>query len=188
MKMKGDLIMKPSRLLGFLDLALGGALFLSGIYVLSHPREGLAGVSLFYGILAVGTGIVDLIFYFKMERRTGFGPAAALVTGILSLLAGVLLLFQPAAGVLSLAILFPLWFVAHCISELARLPLIRWSAGKGYYYFSLIINIIGLVLGIIMLAFPAACVLSLPWIAGIYLLLLGLHSVVLGMEKIISNW
>ena len=131
---------------------------------------------------------MDLIFYFKMERRTGFGPAAALVTGILSLLAGILLLLQPAAGGLSLAILFPLWFVAHCISELARLPLIRWSAGKGYYYFSLIINIIGLVLGIIMLAFPAACVLSLPWIAGIYLLLLGLHSVVLGMEKIISNW
>lgn len=84
--------MKPSRLLGFLDLALGGALFLSGIYVLSHPREGLAGVTLFYGILAVGTGIVDLIFYFKIERRTGFGPAAALVTGILSLLAGILLL------------------------------------------------------------------------------------------------
>ena len=34
MKMKGDLIMKPSRLLGFLDLALGGALFLSGIYTI----------------------------------------------------------------------------------------------------------------------------------------------------------
>lgn len=180
--------MRPSRLLGFLDLILGIVLFLSGIYVLSHPLEGLAGVTIFYGILAAGTGIVDLIFYFKMERRTGFGPVAALVTGILSLLAGVLLLLQPAAGSLSLVILFPLWFVAHCISELARLPLIRWTAGKGYYYFSLIINIMGLILGVIMLAFPAASVLSLPWIAGIYLLLLGLHSVVLGLEKVISNW
>lgn len=179
--------MRNQRTLGILDLILGILFFLAGLHAFTHPMSALTGVTLLYGLLAVITGVVDVVFYVKMERRTGFGPVTALVAGILSIFTGVLVLLQPAAGSISLAILFPIWFIAHCISELARLPLIRWTAGAGYYYFTLTINVIGLIVGLMMLFSPALSMLSLPWMAGVYLLLLGLNSIVLGIQKLISR-
>ena len=172
--------MKNQRMLGVLDLILGILLFLAGFHALTHPMSALAGVVVFYGLLAVITGIVDVVFYVKMERRTGFGPVVALVSGILSIFTGILVLTRPAAGGISLAILLPIWFISHCISELARLPLLRWTSGTRYYYFTLIV-------GLMMLFSPGLSILSLPWMAGIYLLLLGLNSIVLGLQKLISR-
>ena len=45
----------------------------------------------------------------------------------------------------------PIWFIAHCISELTRTNLIRLIGNPFYYYFSLILNILGLVLGFVMI-------------------------------------
>lgn len=179
--------MKNRRALGILDLILGILLFLAGLYALRHPLTALAGVVVFYGILAVATGIVDIVFYARMEQRTGFGPVTALIAGIFSIFTGILLLLRPGAGGLSLAILFPIWFIAHCISELARLPLLRWNGGRVAYWFSLVINILGLLLGLLMLVSPALSLFSLPWMAGLYLLLLGVNSIVLGIQNIISH-
>ena len=185
--LKEVLLMRNQRTLGVLDLILGVLLFFAGLHAVTHPWSALAGVTLFYGLLAILTGIVDVIFYVKLERRTGFGPAAALVTGILSILTGILVLAQPAVGSVSLAILFPVWFIAHCISGLTRLPLIRWTAGNGYYYFALAVNVIGLMIGLMMLCSPLLSMLSLPWMAGICLLLLGISSIVFGIQKLISR-
>ena len=179
--------MKTQRTLGILDLILGILLVAAGIYALTHPLDALTGMTLAYGILAVITGIVDIAFYVKMERRTGFGPVTALISGIFSILMGILLWVQPLAGTISLTLLFPLWFLAHCISQLARLPLLRWSAGNGYYYFSLTVNILGLIAGILMLFSPVLSAVSLPWLIGLYLLLLGINSIVLGLQNITSH-
>ncbi len=52
-----------------------------------------------YGIVAVVIGsIVDIVFYVRTERHSGFGPTVALVTGILGVMSGVMLLAYPTAG------------------------------------------------------------------------------------------
>ena len=47
---------------------------------------------------------------------------------------------SPGTGSWAMAVLFPLWFIAHCISRLTHLPVIRLTVGTGYYYFSLIVK------------------------------------------------
>ena len=49
-----------------------------------------------------------------MEQHMGFGPTISLISGILSVLAGMILLVHPAAGKWALALLLPMWFIAHC--------------------------------------------------------------------------
>ena len=93
--------MKRQRAMGILGLILGIFLLFAGIYALSHPRTTFAGMTVFYGVLAVFTGIVDIVFYARMDRSTGFGPVTALISGVLSIAAGVMLLFHPAAGGIS---------------------------------------------------------------------------------------
>lgn len=180
------IFMKKQRVMGILSLILGIFLLFAGIYALSHLRTTFAGMTVFYGVLAVFTGIVDIVSCAKMDYSTGFVPVIGLASGAFSIAAGVMLLFHPAAGGISLMILFPIWFIAHCVSELARLPYIRYERGEGYYIFALAVNIIGLILGAMLLFSPFLSLFSLPVITGVYLVLLGIDSIVLGVQNIVQ--
>ena len=91
---------------GWLELIEGILLILLGIYTLCNPGGMLRGITFAYGFLAVITGISDIVFYAKTERYIGFGPTIALVTGILSLLAGLMLLSKLLRKTKSLGLYF----------------------------------------------------------------------------------
>ena len=152
------------------------------------PDGTLTVVVVVYGLIAVITGICDIVFYMKMEQHMGFGPTISLVSGILSVMAGIMLIVYLDAGKWILTLLFPIWFIAHCISRLSHLNVVRIAAGRFYYYFSLIVNILGLVLGVCMLINPVVSLLSFGVIIGIYLILLGLDNIVMAVSDMGSKW
>ena len=172
---------------GWLELIEGILLILLGIYTLVNPGNMIRGVTFVYGILAVITGISDIVFYAKTERYIGFGPTIALVTGILSLLAGLMLLMYPNAGELIMTLLLPIWFIAHSVSRLTHIPLVR-LAGKFYYYFTLIVNILGIILGCLMIIWPWVALFSTGFIIGGYLILLGIDCVVMACSNMDAGW
>lgn len=180
--------MKHRSKYGWMELIVGILLIVLGIFTFLQPESVLTGTVLVYGVLALITGIADIVFYVKMEHHTGIGPVVALVSGILSVLAGLLVMVYPGAAIWALAIFFPLWFIMHCISHLTHLEIIRYVAGNGYYYFSLIINIIGLVLGFLMLLQPTITFLSMGFLIGSYLILLGIDSLVLAFSDVGYKW
>ena len=94
-----------------------------------------------------------------------------------------MLLLFPGAGMVVLTVLFPIWFIAHCISRLVHLGHIRYVAGKGIYYFSLVVNIIGLILGFIMFLRPLFTLTAIGCLAGIYLILLGIDAIVIALSR-----
>ena len=111
----------------------------------------------------------------------GWNFYATLVTGIPSLIAGALLLLRPVLGTWVMVWSFPLWFITHCIFSLGSLDLVRMTAGPVYYYFSLIINIIGLILGVFMILNPWAAWFSLSVLIGCYLLIVGIEGIVMAL-------
>ncbi len=134
-----------------------------------------------------------------MRRRSGFGWLE-LITGILLIILGIFTFVRPfralssfviayglpvypSAGQWALSLLFPIWFIAHCISRLTQLDRIRFAAGNAVYYVTLIINLIGLILGFMMVLMPRFSLISVSYVAGIYLLLLGIDSVVLAFSR-----
>lgn len=173
---------------GWFELIVGILLIILGVFTFVKPGSVLTGVVIIYGILAVITGISDIAFYVRMEQHIGFGPTVSLISGILSVMAGMMLLVYPNAGKWILALLLPIWFIAHCISRLSHLNIVRYTAGNFYYYFSLIMNILGLVLGFLMLFQPAVSILSFGMIIGIYLILLGIDSIIVALSKLGAGW
>lgn len=168
---------------GWLELVIGVLLIALGILTFAKPELVLTSMVFVYGISAVVMGISDIILYIQVERYTGFGPTLSLVSGILSVMAGVMLVVYPRTGVLVLTVLFPIWFIAHCISRLAHLNHIRFVAGNGIFYFTLIIHIIGLILGFLMLLSPVLTLTTIRYLAGIYLILLGIDSLVVAFSR-----
>lgn len=162
---------------GWLELILGVLLILLGVCAFVDPGLALTGLIFVYGITAVVMGVADIILYIQVERYIGLGPVISLISGILSVMSGVTLLVYPGAGALVLTLLFPIWFIAHCISRLSHLNHIHLIAGNGMYYVTLVINIIGLILGFVMLLSPLLALSAVHYVASAYLVLLGIDSV-----------
>ena len=70
------------------------------------------------------------MLYVRVDKHLGFGPTVSLISGILSVMAGAMLLVYPNAGKWVLSLLFPIWFIAHCLSRLSHLNTIRFIAGN----------------------------------------------------------
>lgn len=174
--------------LEWLEIVQGILLILLGIYTLLRPEGMITGIVVIYGILAVIMGIADIVLYIRVEQNIGFGPVVSLISGILSVMSGLMLLIFPGAGKAVLSLLFPIWFIAHCISRLSHLNTIRIIAGNFYYYFTLIVNIIGIVLGFLMIVFPWVSILSMGWLIGAYLIIFGIDCLVMAIGKPGSRW
>ena len=115
----------------------------------------------------------------------------SLISGILSVMCGIMLLANPNVGKWALIILLPVWFIAHCISGLTRVNFIRLVGNSFYYYFSLILNILGLVLGFIMLFSPAMSFLTIrviSYMVAVYLILFGIESIIAAFARRNTDW
>ena len=168
---------------GWLELAIGVILIVLGVLAFAKPDLALTSLVFAYGAAAVVMGVADIILYIQVERYPGFGPVLALISGILSVMSGVMLVVYPRTGVVVLTVLFPIWFIAHCISRLAHLGHIRFVGGNGLYYFILAVNIIGLILGFLMLMSPFLTLTTIRYFASLYLILLGIDSVVMALSR-----
>ena len=168
---------------GWLELVIGALLIVLGIWAFLDPDLALTGMVAAFGLAAVAMGVADILLYIQVERFTGLGPVLSLVSGIMSVMSGIMLLAYPKAGVLALTLLFPIWFIAHCISRLAHLHHIRFVAGRTMYTFTLIINVIGLILGFLMFFRPLFTLSALRCFAGAYLILLGVDGVVTAVSR-----
>lgn len=166
---------------GWLELIIGIALVLLGIWALVDPVMALKGMAFVYGVVAVVMGVADILLYIQVERYTGLGPMVSLIAGILSVMSGIMLLVYPQMGAMALALLFPIWFIAHCISRLTQVNHIRLVSGDGMYYFTLVINIIGLILGCMMFFSPLLTLSYIRLFASTYLILLGVDSILMAV-------
>lgn len=172
---------------GWFDLMLGILLTVLGLFTIANPSAAFSWLLAGYSIVAIITGIVDILFYCRMRKFAGVSHMFSLATGIISIAAGILILFHPIIGKTIFAFLFAAWFIAHCISRLFHIAIIRKITGKRYYIFALVLNILGLMFGVYILFNPALSAAALGWLAGWYLLLAGIASIVEAFSAIGGN-
>ncbi|HIV46754.1 MAG TPA: DUF308 domain-containing protein [Candidatus Acutalibacter stercorigallinarum] len=161
------------------ELIAGIVMIALGVASLARPSLAVTGLVYAYGAAGVIVGVADILRYIRVERYTGFGPMVSLVAGVLSVMAGVVILVNPRVGMAVFSLLFALWFITHCISRLASLSWLRFVAGRGAYYAAVVLNLIGLVLGVLLVVLPTASLLALGYLAGVYLIVLGVESLVM---------
>ena len=163
---------------GWLELIEGILLIILGALAIASPGGILRWITIFYGVMAIVTGITDIIFYAKSERYIGFAPCVSLAAGVISVITGLALMAYPHIGELVVTLLLPLWFIAHSVSKLCHLRFIRSLYRGRYFYVSLVINVIGLVVGVLMIFWPQIALFSVGFLIGTYLIILGIDSVI----------
>ena len=118
---------------------------------------------------------------------------ALLLTGVNLLLRGVSMLFQiylsgqiGAGGIGLLQLILTVGSFAMTVG-LAGLRTVRLLASRFTYWFTLVMNVLGLALGVMMLAQPWVSLLSLEYLVSFYLMLLGVDCIILACSRLGSR-
>lgn len=160
-----------------------GALILGILFVLTSlisfqdPAGNLVAIVIFFAIFAIIKGIFEIFVRNRMKELTGYKSYAPIVLGVIDILIGVYFLFNLTIGVAALPFVFAIWFIVDSIFGLFTLDLAK-SASTGYFWFALIVDILGIILGIILLANPLSSALTLSFLVGFYFMIFGITNII----------
>jgi uncharacterized membrane protein HdeD (DUF308 family) len=154
---------------GFLALALG-------VSVLSWPHLTLAILILGFAVYAIGDGL----FAITLAVSGAHGKERAWPTfleGLLSLVAGLFVLFAPATASKLVFLCIGVWAIATGLLQLVEAPE-RRREGASQTLLA-VSGIVRVLLGVMLLARPHAGLLALVWLVAVYaftegILMLGL--------------
>jgi uncharacterized membrane protein HdeD (DUF308 family) len=160
---------------------------LFGIVALIAPGAALTGIAVVYAAYAIVDGIMAVGHAIR-KRRTDKTWGWLLVQGVLSLLAGIVILaFPAAAGVVGG--FFVLWtiVVLSVVHGVVGMVSAEGAAnderGKGWGVASAVLSVLfAVVLAVMLWTNPGATVLGLIWVVGVYAIVFGVMLVVTAVQ------
>jgi uncharacterized membrane protein HdeD (DUF308 family) len=155
-------------------LVRGIAAILFGILALVWPKLTLYVLVLLFGVFAVITGITAVAAALRNTEEQGWG--LLLFEGILGILAGAIALVWPGITALAFLYLLAAWAILTGILELVAPLSFPMSGGRALLM--VLTGVVSIVFGILIAAQPAAGLLAVVWLIGVYAIVLGIMYIV----------
>ena len=123
-------------------------------------------------------GIVWLSMHAGFHRI--FGPSwTTMISGIFDLVVGIFFLANNQLGALTISYLVAIWFIVDSVIGIVFAWHLRFFETGWYFFFNLLLNILGLVLGVMLLFQPEVAGLSTIWLIAVYMMVFGINEIVL---------
>ena len=133
----------------------------------------------FVGIYMLIDGMVMLISGFG-DQPAGQSRWPLIVVGILGLLAGLIILWNPALGGLSLTVVIAAWAIVTGILEIIAAIRLREEIDNEWWL--IITGILAIIFGILVFQNVLAGILTIAFIFGIFAILAGILSIALAFR------
>lgn len=159
------------------SLLIGILFVIAALFVFRDPTVALVSIAWFIGVVAIIDGIYLIFFRSKLKNLVGYHSTALMVVGILDVLFGIVILFNLGGSIVALPIVFAIWFIADSVVGLMTAGVSK-AVSSGYYWFTIIINILGIIVGVMLLTNIAASALTLAFLVGFYLMWFGIIRIV----------
>jgi len=154
------------------DYVPGIAFLVVGVLALTEPLLASLAAGIYLGAIFCVGGVFTLVAGFANIRHRG--GWIGVVLGLLALITGAIVLYNPVAGAVSIVWVIGAWFAVGGLFELAMAFGIR--AGRGWLIF---VGIVNLLLGGFVLSLPPADAFAfLGYLVGISFLCRGMWSLV----------
>ncbi|GAK48512.1 hypothetical protein LOSG293_340160 [Secundilactobacillus oryzae JCM 18671] len=159
-----------------------GVLFIVAAFaLLSAPKVSAIVLAFLMAVMAILSGLTTLAAYTKLRDYVNGRAIVALIIGILDILIGLVFLFDYQSAIVTLGYLFGLWFIFDSVERLLVISHIRQRSS--FYWISLILNILGLVAGILVFIHPWVAVLSINFMIVAYLLIFGVNAILVAFAR-----
>jgi uncharacterized membrane protein HdeD (DUF308 family) len=147
---------------------------LGGLFV-AQPGLSLATIILLLGIFVIVYGVALLVAGL-MGRTESRGWSVAV--GILAVIFGIVVFAWPGATSLAILYVFAAWAIISGLADIAHAFMSGLSGGQRVWL--VIIGLLGIAVGVVFFVHPVSGIVALLWLAGIYLIVLGVLRIIAG--------
>jgi uncharacterized membrane protein HdeD (DUF308 family) len=161
---------------GFL-IFLGIVTVIFGFVAIASPLITGVAVAVFVGFLLLGSSVAQIIHAFKSKQwGTGFWGT---VIGVLGVVAGLLMIFRPIVGLVTMTMLLATYFLVDGVSEIIAAFRIKPDQGWGWVFVN---GIIAIMLGFMLWRqWPISGAWAIGLLVGIHILITGWSMIILGV-------
>ena len=159
-----------------LVVVMGALSIILGVLAMFYPGATIVTVSIFFAAWLFVSGVFSLIGSFTRDGDTGSRVLTAIV-GVLSIIVGWALLRTPFQSVeVFIFVLGIFWLVQGIMTFVAAFA---QKEGRNWRILS---GILGIIAGVIILTYPISSAVTLAFIGGIWLVILGITQVIAGFQ------
>lgn len=148
-----------------------------GLVLLIWPAATILVVVVTLGLLWILDGVISIVDGFR--NRAQKGAWFRILFGILSVIAGVILVSSPISSAMLLFVFAGVWAVifgiAFAIGSFAAKPTPGWGA-------ALVVSLLTIGVGVLMLTLSFETAVVLKWVVGLYAIGVGVVLVLLGFQ------
>ncbi|NUI81773.1 DUF308 domain-containing protein [Staphylococcus borealis] len=158
------------------SLIMGTLLLIVAVIIFSYPVKNFYTLTWLIGLFILINGVIQLLFRRAARAVAGSGTGLIMVIGIIDIIFGLLVMFNVGASSTFFIFMFAAWFIVSSIIGL--LTISKQSRLKGL---SIIVNILGLLLGMILLFNPMMGMILVSTMIAITFAILGVNYVIDGL-------
>ena len=161
-----------------LFLAVGILMVIFGFLIVLFPVAGTLTIDFLIGILLLIAGLSQIVLAFKAKKWTGF--LVTLILGIIYAIAGLFLLFNPLAGVITITLILGIFLLIDGLFRIILAFTVRQEHDWEWLVFG---GIVSIILGIlILMSWPESSAVVLGLLFGIAMIMGGVVNVVLSLS------
>lgn len=157
-------------------LVLGAIDLVCGVIALVWPGVTVLALALIFGVMLLLAGLMALGVG-AVLRRAGSSPTITWIVGAVAVLAGLVCIFHPGAGVWAIILGCSLWFLITGVGDL-----VVASAAPRDRLLLVVLGVLSLVAAVVLLVRPGYAVVTVALIAGIAFLVRGAGEIGLGLR------
>jgi uncharacterized membrane protein HdeD (DUF308 family) len=151
----------------------------AGVLALAWPGPTLVVLAVVFGAELIVWGVYRLVGAITFGDAGGGARTLWAILGVLSLLLGFYALRHIVITLLSLGLLLGIFWLVDGIGLIVSAVEHRGMPGRGL---SLLSGVLGAIAGLVLLVWPAISILTLAWLAGLWLLILGVMQVSVAIQ------
>jgi uncharacterized membrane protein HdeD (DUF308 family) len=156
--------------------AMGVASIVLGLLAMFYPGATIVTIGIFFAAWLFVSGAYEVVTSFTRDGDTGARVLHAII-GVLAVIVGFALLRTPFQSVeVFIFVLGIFWLIQGIMTFIAAFAV---KQGRNWRLFS---GILGILAGIIILVYPITSAVTLAFIGGIWLLILGVTQVIAGFQ------
>ncbi|SDF57434.1 HdeD family acid-resistance protein [Desulfovibrio legallii] len=152
-----------------------GVLFLFvALVAFRNPAANLAAITIVFALAALFKGLLLIRYRGESLMR--------LIVGVLDVAIGVVFLINLGFSMAIMPYIFAFWFIMTSIDALVYSWPLR-LLNRGLYIFTLVLNVLCVLLGFFMAANPVSSILTMSFLAGFYFMSAGIVSILLAFGR-----
>ncbi|WP_080873072.1 HdeD family acid-resistance protein [Oceanobacillus timonensis] len=161
----------------WVSLILGILFIVASLIVLQDPVGDLIAIAVMIAVFAILKGIFEIILRNKVKKYAAYTSKLPILIGIIDIVIGIFLLFNMDASIIALPFVFAFWFIIDSVLKIFTADRAK-VISKGYYWFFIIANILGVIVGLFLLFNPIFSALTISFFIGFYFMMIGITEII----------